>query len=83
MDFNQILEQQQAAAGSNSNQGSGITELRADFMIMNSVVLKYIDESRNQMDAMRNRINLLEGLLETFGRSVELAEDGIRELNEL
>lgn len=79
MDFNKILEQQQAAA----NQGAGLGGLRSEVMIMNDAVIKYMDESRSQMDAMRKRINLLEGLLENFGRSLELAEDGIRELNGL
>jgi hypothetical protein len=83
MDFNKILEQQQAAANPNANQGAGLGGLRSEVMIMNDAVIKYIDESRNQMDAMRKRISLLEGLLENFGRSLELAEDGIRELNGL
>lgn len=83
MDFNKILEQQQAAANPSANQGAGLGGLRNEVMIMNDAVIKYMDESRSQMDAMRKRINLLEGLLENFGRSLELAEDGIRELGEL
>ena len=83
MDFNKILEQQQAAANPSANQGAGLGGLRNEVMIMNDAVIKYMDESRSQMDAMRKRINLLEGLLENFGRSLELAEDGIRELNGL
>ena len=83
MDFNKILEQQQAAANPSANQGAGLGGLRGEVMIMNDAVIKYMDESRSQMDAMRKRINLLEGLLENRGRSLELAEDGIRELNGL
>jgi len=70
MDFNEILNQK---AG---DQRDEIAELRGELFKSNQLIIDFIDSNREQMQAMRDRIKLLEELLEVHGQSLE-AFDGI------
>lgn len=70
MDFNKILNQR---AG---DQRDELAELRSELYKSNQLIIDYIDSNREQMQAMRDRIKLLEELLEVHGQSLE-AFDGI------
>ena len=70
MDFNKILNQR---AG---DQRDEIAELRNELFKSNQLIIDFIDSNREQMQAMRDRIKLLEELLEVHGQSLE-AFDGI------
>ena len=70
MDFNEILNQK---AGDRHDE---IAELRNELFKSNQLIIDFIDSNREQMQAMRDRIKLLEELLEVHGQSLE-AFDGI------
>lgn len=70
MDFNKILNSK------TGNRGDELTELRNELIRSNQLIIDYIDSSREQMQAMSDRINDLESLLKVQGQSIE-AFDGI------
>ena len=71
VDFSKIL-------GAPSDQADEVAELREMLFTSNKMILDYIDESRQHLQAIRERMTTLEEMATNNSKAVDMLDDFMR-----
>ncbi len=72
VDFTKLLN------SSSQDQKDEIAELREMLFMSNKMILEYIDESRQQLEAIGDRMTALEAMANNNSRAVDMLDDFMR-----
>ena len=73
VDFTKLLN------SSSQDQKDEIAELREMLFMSNKMILEYIDESRQQLEAIGDRMTALEAMANNNSRAVDMLDDFMQE----
>lgn len=72
VDFTKLLN------SSSQDQKDEIAELREMLFMSNKMILEYIDESRQQLEAIGDRMTALEAMANNNSKAIDMLDDFMR-----
>lgn len=72
VDFTKLLN------SSSQDQKDEVAELREMLFISNKMILEYIDESRQQLQAIGDRMTALEAMAQNNSKAIDMLDDFMR-----
>ena len=72
VDFTKLLN------SSSQDQKDEVAELREMLFMSNKMILEYIDESRQQLEAIRDRMTTLEEMATNNSKALDMLDDFMR-----
>lgn len=72
VDFTKLLN------SSSQDQKDEVAELREMLFMSNKMILEYIDESRQQLEAIGDRMTVLEAMANNNSKAIDMLDDFMR-----
>lgn len=72
VDFTKLLN------SSSQDQKNEVAELREMLFMSNKMILEYIDESRQQLEAVGDRMTALEAMAQNNSKAIDMLDDFMR-----